>query len=171
MLCKMSAWFPPVTPKVAHRVLKWSSKAVISLASRELPHEGICIDPNVSLILMFSRLIYILITATALQFSWGVITAYCIHNADSIQQVAAESRHIAVAWQEANTPVEQLDSSKKVSSYSHCSFCNHGALSFATISGATFPPLPSGITPVSNTSVPSSVISPPPDRPQWSPLA
>ncbi|MRW92058.1 hypothetical protein GJ699_18855 [Duganella sp. FT80W] len=113
---------------------------------------------------MLRRSVLLLITLLALQFSWSVLAAYCMHESGSAAQ------HLGHHPDSDNGhSVAQQDSSpdaKKSSPHTHCASCAHGTLSIDSLDGIA-PPHFANAAPLASVAIPSSRYTAPPERPQW----
>lgn len=115
---------------------------------------------------MAHRLLYLMITVIALQFSWSAVAAYCMHEAPQDHQYVGHRQHSLLADDLADNASKQQGQPKK-SAHHHHSVCSHGTLALIGIAESVFHPLSVNVAPVEDVSHPSSTYTLPPERPQW----
>lgn len=115
---------------------------------------------------MVRRLVYIIATIIALQFSWTAVAAYCMHETGRAAQHFGHHQHVEdgdefpVAAKDAPSMV------KKFATHAHCASCHHATLAIDTwhapmyLQWASVPPR-TDVVPL------SSIYISPPERPQW----
>lgn len=73
---------------------------------------------------MLKRLIYVFIVAITLQFSWGVASAYCMHETGKASQHFGHHQHDHKA-SNMGGDAEQSSPAKKTSAHLDCASCSH----------------------------------------------
>lgn len=73
---------------------------------------------------MFKRVLYMVIVAFTLQLSWGVASAYCMHETGTASQHFGHHQHDHKS-SSANGDVEKSSSLKKSTAHADCASCNH----------------------------------------------
>ncbi|MET0267120.1 MAG: hypothetical protein ABW202_16075 [Duganella sp.] len=116
---------------------------------------------------MIRRFLYLLMTVVALQFSWSVVTSYCMHESGREAQHFGHHQHNDVAHHDGSATPDQPNLAKKTSAHTHCSVCAHGASSIDDMTASVFHPLMAGSAPMETVTRLSSSYTPPPERPQW----
>ena len=116
---------------------------------------------------MIRRFLYLMMTVVALQFSWSVITSYCMHESGRGAQHFGHHQHDEVANNDAGVTPEKPNLIKKTVAHTHCSVCAHGALSLDGMADSVFHPMLVSVAPMEDIVRLSSSYTPPPERPQW----
>lgn len=116
---------------------------------------------------MARRFLYMLMTVIALQFSWSVITAYCLHEAGQGPQHFGHHQHTAASDRHEDASQDKPNLSKKTAAHTHCSVCVHGVHSLDGIAESVFHPLLAGMAPMEDVVHPSSPYLKLPERPKW----
>jgi hypothetical protein len=119
---------------------------------------------------MAKRFLYMIALAFVLQVSWGVASAYCMHESGQASEHFGHHQHqhhsANAAGDEDNTPLQ-----KKAATHPDCASCSHGALiAFAWSAEVVQPRL-------SNHALSAPLLDQPapylgmPERPQWTAAA
>ena len=119
---------------------------------------------------MVRRTLLMLITLLALQFSWSVVAAYCMHETGRAAQHLGHHPDTHVSDEVASALKENPSDAKKTSAHTHCASCAHGTLSIASFDGIAHPRGAEAV-PVSTERILSSYYTAPPERPQWAAAA
>ncbi|MGV7207188.1 hypothetical protein ACLB1G_04970 [Oxalobacteraceae bacterium A2-2] len=117
---------------------------------------------------MARRIVFMLITLLALQFSWSVVAAYCTHETGRAAQHLGHHPDTNAADDVAASDPDQAPD--KTSAHTHCSSCAHGALSMAGMAAIVHPRLAEA-APTATGMIPSPYTTAPPERPQWTAAA
>jgi ABC-type nickel/cobalt efflux system permease component RcnA len=115
---------------------------------------------------MARRLLFMLITLLALQFSWSVVAGYCAHETGRAAQHWGHHPDTNAADELASAPAEHPADTQKSTAHAHCASCAHGTLSVPGMEIAA----PARVTeqaPESVDIILASHDTAPPERPQW----
>lgn len=115
---------------------------------------------------MVRRFLYLMITVIALQFSWSVIAAYCMHGAEQDHQHFGHRQQTLLVEDHAESEQQGQEQAKN-SVHHHHSVCAHGVLALTDITESLFHPLAINVAPLEVVTHPSSIYTLPPERPQW----
>lgn len=116
---------------------------------------------------MIRRALYLLMTVIALQFSWSVVTSYCMHESGRNAHHFGHHQHTDVADNDTAAIPDKNSLAKKTSAHTHCSVCAHGAVSIEGMADSLVHPLLTSSAPIEDITRLSSSYTPPPERPQW----
>ncbi|MCH8617895.1 hypothetical protein [Undibacterium sp. TS12] len=107
-----------------------------------------------------------LIALLALQFSWGPVAAYCLHETGKAAQHLGHHSDSDTQNDGASVLKEKSGDIKKASAHSHCSSCAHDTLSISCLDCIS-PLQVAEAAPVSAKVILSSYYVVPPERPKW----
>jgi len=122
---------------------------------------------------MTRRLSQLLIMTLALQFSWSVVSAYCMHETGRAAEHFGHHQHKS----EVHDPLASADldhpaASKKASgAHSHCASCSHAVSVPVAVGESVWRAARVGARPANQEPSFSSRVLAPPERPQWRSIA
>lgn len=115
---------------------------------------------------MTRRFILMLAALIVLQFSWGTVAAYCMHETGIKAQHLGHHAHAEPSDDAGTTAKDKPAQVKKGLAHTHCASCAHGTMMGVSFDGTTSPQVPA-ILAAHPESANASVYAPPPERPQW----
>jgi hypothetical protein len=117
--------------------------------------------------IMVRRFLFILLAVMTFQFTWNVVSAYCMHEAGRASNHFGHHQHNSSTDELSLAAKDKSPFSKKVTTHdAHCSYV-HIALAAPDLAESCFKPDDvSGAVALTAVS-PDSVVLSPPERPQW----
>lgn len=121
---------------------------------------------------MTRRILSCLLLMLAFQFTWSVISAYCMHETGAAAKHLGHHQHkpdphdVQAAEQLASADDGKPASGKKTVAHSHCASCVHAVLAPAASAPASWLAMTSLAPAIVEVRF-ASVVQLPPERPQW----